>query len=116
MGLKGPIVCPALTRIVTGCWARAGIAAKSASRIRRMVLKVEFQGKLYVPRSADRRRDHAAASSTIDIGTGGGETRSIGHVESFRPKLQTGSLADLELLEQREIEILEAVFAQEIRA
>src|SRR5437867_415322 len=114
MGLNGPTVSPAFTRIVTVFWADPQAAAIK-SNVRYRMSEIQFQPELYVSRRA-HRGGHDASGSDIDISPRSRKTGRIRKVESLRAELQPRLLVDLELLEQRQVQIPEPVLAQNIGA
>ena len=76
--------------------------------------EIVFQGELHLPRTAGGAGD-AAAGGGVDGGVGRVEARRVGQVESLGAEHQA-MRADPELLEQREVECLVAVLAQDAAA
>src|SRR5262245_61530003 len=72
--------------------------------------EIEFQSELDLPRRAERAR-HAARGRGVDRGAGRVEARRVREVEDLHAEFQL--LA--EALEQREVEVLVAVLAQDVR-
>ena len=77
-------------------------------------LEVELERKLDVARRAERAR-HDAARRRIDITPRRIERRTIRQIERLCAELNAQALARLERLEEREIEVLEAVGAEDER-
>src|SRR4030095_2340840 len=78
-------------------------------------LKVVLQRELDLARQARRARD-TPDSSRVYLRVRRVEARGVRHIEGFGPELQPAAFGDAELLEEREIASLEAVFAQNVRA
>src|SRR5260370_27702698 len=77
--------------------------------------EIQFQTELHVARSTRGGR-HQSARSGVDVCSGRGEAGRVGQVERLGAELYICSFADLELLEERQVEVLESIFAEYGRA
>src|SRR5262245_42237346 len=80
-----------------------------------IALEVVLQRELDLPRQAGGAGD-APAGGCGYISVRSVEARRVRHIEGFGPKLQLAAFGDAELLEDREVERLEAILAQNVRA
>jgi len=90
---------------------------------RRLVLlvahsKLEFQGELYQTRVVELRRHlpKTVGTSRNKIRTRETKLRVIKQVEKFKAELNTSSFCDRSFLEQREIEVVNAVVVNAVNA
>src|SRR5262245_57996261 len=80
-----------------------------------IALEVVFQRELDLSRQAGGA-GNSPAGGCVYRSVWSAEARRVRHVEGFGPKLQPAAFGDAELLEDREVEGLEAILAQNVRA
>src|SRR5215471_18510650 len=102
--------------MVTGSCANAGAKAIRMRAASRMELsKVEFQRELELTRRADGA-EHDAAGRDVDIGSWSAEARRVCQIKRLCPKLKLAMFGHAELLEDGEIQALEVLLSQDVRA
>src|SRR5262245_64165854 len=78
-------------------------------------LEVVLQRELDLPRLTGGAGD-APGGGRVYCRVWSAEARRIRHIEGFGPELQPAAFGDTELFEDRKVERLEPIFAQNVRA
>src|SRR5262249_54347102 len=93
------------------------VSQRSSGETTNLALEVVLQRELNLPRQAGGAgNEPAGGCGCVYRRVWGVEARRIRHIEGFGPELQLAAFGDAELFEDREVERLEAVFAQNVRA